>query len=188
MNGNGTIFDSINIGASSVSRLYELFISGYFDNYIFWMEVIGWGISAFILFWTIYALVKLVTIRKAEKQKLIEAGMQAEQATKPNGNKKWERIQAHINSKNPSDWRLAILEADIILEEMLDKLGYPGTTIGDKLKAVNRGDFKSIDSAWEAHKVRNAIAHEGSDFQITERETRRVIGQFEEVFKEFKQI
>lgn len=103
-------------------------------------------------------------------------------------NKRSEKIAEHINSTNPSDWRLAILECDIILDEMLTKMSYHGETIADKLQAVEKSDFLSIDKAWEAHRVRNAIAHQGSDFQITDREARRVVGLYEEVFREFHYI
>jgi len=103
-------------------------------------------------------------------------------------NKRWEEINAHINSDNPSNWRLAILECDIVLDEMLTKMSYRGETLADKLKAVEKSDFLSIDKAWEAHRVRNAVAHEGSNFQITDRETRRVVALYEEVFREFHYI
>lgn len=103
-------------------------------------------------------------------------------------NKRWEKILEHVNSENQSDWRLAILEGDIILEEMLQKMGYRGDTVGDKLKAVEKSDFLTIDKAWEAHRVRNAIAHESGNFQITNREARRVVSLYEEVFKEFHYI
>lgn len=103
-------------------------------------------------------------------------------------NPKWHKVQVHINSKNPGDWRLAILEADIILDEMLDKMGYHGATIGEKLKMVEPSDFNTINNAWEAHKIRNSIAHEGSDFLISEREANRVIALFKTVFEEFKYI
>ncbi|MSU55587.1 MAG: hypothetical protein EXS46_03585 [Candidatus Taylorbacteria bacterium] len=100
-------------------------------------------------------------------------------------NKRWEKILQHIGSHNSSDWRLAILECDIILEEMLTKMGYHGETVAEKLKAVEKSDFLSIDKAWEAHRVRNTIAHQGSNFQITDREARRVVGLYQDVFKEF---
>lgn len=103
-------------------------------------------------------------------------------------NKRWEEINAHINSDNPSNWRLAILECDIVLDEMLTKMSYHGETLADKLKAVEKSDFLSIDKAWEAHRVRNAVAHEGSNFQITDREARRVVALYEEVFREFHYI
>lgn len=100
-------------------------------------------------------------------------------------NEKWEQVQAHITSKNPAEWRLAIIEADVMLDELLKTSGYHGDTVGDRLKAVEPSDFTTLQSAWEAHKVRNQIAHEGSSFQITEREAQRIIGLFENVFKEF---
>ncbi|MES2087860.1 MAG: hypothetical protein V4467_02595 [Patescibacteria group bacterium] len=103
-------------------------------------------------------------------------------------NPRWEKITHHINSTNPSDWRLAILECDIILDEMLTKMGYHGDTLADRLKGVEKSDFLTIDQAWEAHRVRNAIAHDGSNFQITDREAKRVVGLYEMVFKEFKYI
>ncbi|MDO8482848.1 MAG: hypothetical protein Q7S86_03460 [bacterium] len=103
-------------------------------------------------------------------------------------NKRWEEITVHINSHNQSDWRLAILECDIVLDEMLTKMSYRGETLADKLKAVEKSDFLSIDKAWEAHRVRNAVAHEGSNFQITDREARRVVALYEEVFREFHYI
>lgn len=103
-------------------------------------------------------------------------------------NKKWEKVIKYANSGNASDWRLAIIEADVMLEELLHTTGYIGESIGDMLKSVNKNEFLTIEDAWEAHKVRNTIAHSGGDFQLSERETRRVVALFEKVFKEFQII
>ncbi|MFM2357883.1 MAG: hypothetical protein RJA61_620 [Candidatus Parcubacteria bacterium] len=133
---------------------------------------------------------KIARIRREEKEKLYP-GDETEaddDVVSHIVNKKWERVEQHINSKNSSDWRLAIIEADIMLEELLDTIGYKGEGIGDKLKGVEKSDFLTLDLAWEAHKVRNAIAHEGSNFDLNERDARKVIQMFEEVFREFKYI
>lgn len=103
-------------------------------------------------------------------------------------NPKWQKVLDHVNSPNSADWRLAILEADIMLDEMLDKMGYHGVTIGDKLKSVEASDFSTLQQAWEAHKIRNSIAHEGSDFVLTKPEAERVVRLFQKVFEEFKYI
>ncbi len=103
-------------------------------------------------------------------------------------NKRWQRILDHINSGKESDWRLAVLEADILLDELVTNMGYRGDSLGEKLKGVEKSDFTTLDSAWEAHAVRNKIAHEGSSFALVEREAKRVIGLYEEVFKEFHYI
>ena len=103
-------------------------------------------------------------------------------------NPKWKLVEEHINSDDQNKWKLAILEADIMLAEMLDKLSLPGESIGEKLKAVDTNDFATIEQAWEAHKIRNAIAHQGSDFLINQREAKRVIELYAIVFREFKVI
>ena len=101
-------------------------------------------------------------------------------------NQKWKLIQEHINSEDASKWRLAILEADIMLADLLDTMHLPGESIGDKLKAIEMSEFTTIEAAWEAHKIRNAIAHQGSDFQLTQREAKRVINLYGSVFHEFE--
>lgn len=98
---------------------------------------------------------------------------------------RWATVLGHAESLNQPEWRLAILEADTMLAELLDKRGYQGLSIGEQLKSADSEKFKSLQDAWDAHKVRNQIAHEGSSFTLTERETRRVIGLYERVFREF---
>lgn len=103
-------------------------------------------------------------------------------------NPKWAKVLEHVNSQNPADWKLAILEADIILDQMLDKMGYHGATMGDKLKSIEPSDFTNLQEAWEAHKVRNSIAHQGSDYEVSKPEAERVIRLFKKVFEEFEFI
>ena len=102
--------------------------------------------------------------------------------------KRGNKVLSHIDSPNQNDWKQAIIEADIILDDLLSKLGYYGDSIGDKLKKVASGDMKSLNEAWEAHKVRNQIAHEGSTFTINHHEAKNVISMYRKVFEEFYYI
>lgn len=99
--------------------------------------------------------------------------------------KRWENIMARMSSLHESDWRLAIIECDILLNEMLIKMGYHGESIADKLKLVERSDFETIDLAWEAHKVRNRIAHSGSEYHLSKTEAERTFELYKKVFEEF---
>ena len=103
-------------------------------------------------------------------------------------NARWEKIEARLGSINDSDWRLAIIDCDIILGEMLTKMGYQGETIAEKLKQVEQSDFTTIQSAWEAHKIRNEIAHAGSDFKLSYRDAKRAVDLYKKVFEEFYYI
>ncbi len=99
-------------------------------------------------------------------------------------NKRWANIQSLMHSYNANDWKQAIIEADIVLDEMLERMGYKGKSIGEKLKTIEASDFMTLDQAWEAHKFRNRIAH-GSSYVLTRDEAQRVMKMYEDVFSEF---
>jgi hypothetical protein len=142
--------------------------------------------SLFLLSLIVYAAIRISQIRREEREtyraRIREA---AARAGAPGENIRWRRVLAHLASPNPTEWRLAVMEADIILEEMLAAMSLPGETVGEKLRAVETSDFATLDKAWEAHRVRNRIAHDGAAFELTEREARRVVALYQDVFREF---
>jgi hypothetical protein len=142
----------------------------------------------FLLYIIVYSHIRTHQIEHAEHEKYKTLPPQPAPEAGAGDNilhTKWQQVQKHINSTSPGDWRLAILEADIMLAEVLERQGYRGITIGDKLKSANKGDFKTLDQAWAAHRVRNQIAHEGNEFQLTERDAKGTIELFKTVFEEF---
>lgn len=136
----------------------------------------------------IYCMMRIMQIRQAERVAIAKSRQSVATQDIPRTQLRWQRIMDEISSDDQGKWRLAILEADIMLNELLDSLGYKGETMADKMKQIDVSMFNTIDYAWEAHKVRNVIAHEGSDFELTDREARRVIRMYERVFHEFKFI
>lgn len=102
-----------------------------------------------------------------------------------NVNSRWDDVQNHITTDNPNDWKLAIIEADVMLEEALESAGYAGLSVGDKLKSASPAQFRTLDDAWRAHKVRNQIAHGGADFVLTKKLAQETITQYRRVFQEF---
>lgn len=162
---------------------------GNFKDKLPLIKVITFSLSGVFAFGTIVFSQLRGTVLIAERKKISPDGEpKVSSATAEDKNPmkdKWKQIMTHVGSEQPSDWRLAIIEADVMLAELLEKMNLPGDTVGEKLKAVEKSDFVTIDMAWEAHKVRNQIAHEGSEFLFNDREARRVIGLYQKVFEEF---
>ena len=102
-------------------------------------------------------------------------------------NERWEKISQVLDTDNLSDWKQAIMEADIMLDEMVKAMNYPGESLGERLKAIEPSDFLTLQDAWEAHKIRNQIAHD-SNFILSRREARATLDRFERVFREFNFI
>lgn len=135
----------------------------------------------------IYASIQLSRVRIAERKELEELTRSAISGTSTD-NERWQQILSYAASDDHELWRLAIIEADVMLDEMLDTMGYPQDSLGEKLRSVERSDFRTIDSAWEAHKMRNTIAHEGSTYDLTRRELEDTIDKYRRVFSEFSYI
>lgn len=103
-------------------------------------------------------------------------------------NPKWQIVGRYYNSANQSDWKLAIMEADIMLYEVLNRSGFIGESIGEMLKNTDKSKLNTLDEAWSAHKVRNEIAHSGTDYVLSRTMVEKTIAQYEKVFDELNYI
>lgn len=151
--------------------------------------VLSWIFSALFIFGLIYAYIRGAQIGEVFLEILAEQEEKYEEIHHHgHQNGRWQDVLKHIESDRMNDWKLAIIEADILLEELLDKMGYVGTTVGDKLKGASPNSFSTVNQAWRAHMVRNRIAHEGADFDLSQKEAQETITQYKMVFEEFDAI
>ncbi len=154
-----------------------------------------------IFFFTViaYCAVRLLEIRVKEKKHLKHeiaeyAHHHAEREQKKwegdsiSKNEQWVQTLQLLFSGSEADWKFAIIEADSMLDGLMDQLGFKGETLGDKLKSADQEKFRNLTSAWEVHTIRNRIAHEGSAFLISQHEAKRVIALYEQIFREFGYI
>ena len=104
------------------------------------------------------------------------------ESEKKQKNKRWQRVEEHMTSLNPSDWKIAILEADNILDEVTKRMGFGGNTLGERLRVIPHADFPYLEEAWQAHKFRNALAHKGTDFPLTRGDAEKIINIYYRIF------
>ncbi len=166
-------------------------------NYVIALEpgglfkLVSYMLTLFGITITIYAIVRMIEQVEdshiALKRAIQEVAERSRQKDSPKDTR-WYRVQELISTEDEGNWRLAIMEADTILESALESKGISGQGIGEKLKNCTPGDLQSLQSAWEAHLVRNKIAHEGTNYPLSAREARRAITQFELVLKELRYI
>ena len=153
------------------------------------VALVGMTLTIIFLALVVWARIRLIQVEHTgyhEKEVLEHERTRVE--PEPPKNPQWDRVHALANSGNESDWRRAILEADIMLGDMLTQLGYRGKDIGEKLRDANPLQFSTLDLAWKAHKVRNDIAHGGEGFVLTSRDANATIDLYRRVFEEFDYI
>jgi hypothetical protein len=90
--------------------------------------------------------------------------------TRPYGAKRtfkhWNRIQKRMGAKTEDEYRLAIIEADNLLDDVLTKMGYEGDSILDKLNQISETVLPNVKQVLEAHQLRNNIVHD-PDYKIS---------------------
>jgi len=149
-------------------------------------SVFAFALSALFIYGIIYSYLKLSEYSEIKTQKIADEEKRWRQLHDPEqGNRRWREVEEHVLSNNPNDWKLAIIEADVMLEIMLKEAGFGGATIADRLRSASSRSFATIDDAWQAHRIRNQIAHGGSDFVLTQKMAQATIVQYKKVFEEF---
>jgi hypothetical protein len=157
----------------------------------FWdvYSILAFLASLLFIIGIIYSYIRMGQLSEIEAKAMAdaEAAWRAKHGKEPE-NRRWAEVQRHVRSNTETDWKLAIVEADIMLGEVLAEAGHGGLTIADQLKSAAGGTFKTAQDAWDAHKIRNRIAHEGADFVLTQSMAKEAIYKFQRVFEEFGAI
>lgn len=96
---------------------------------------------------------------------------------------RWEKILARLESDNASHYKVAVLEADALADEMLSGIGYQGQTMGEKLESIADGQLETKHELIEAHSIRNRIIHE-PDFALSHLDAEKCLAQYQKFFEE----
>lgn len=95
----------------------------------------------------------------------------------------WAEVKRLAASDHPSDWNMAVLRADTMLDNVLQDMGHEGNTVKERLDRVDPTILPSYDRVVSAHRLRNMVAHDP-----TIAHTRETIGHalssFELAFRE----
>lgn len=149
---------------------------------IFLAKVFGPIIFLFFLGVIIFSLKKSSFIQMGFWQDLVELKNQkAYGAGKVE--KKWLVIAKRLDSPNTADWKLGIIEAESLIEEILTRMGFGGETFGDRLKKLDKSQLPSLDDLIQAHQVRQNIIHD-PDYRLDFEQTARVVGIYEKALRE----
>jgi len=149
---------------------------------------------AFVISVALAAFIVFVVMQKRALKAGASSGEAAvaapqEAAAVPTGvlRDRWNGILSHLDSVRESDWKLAVMEADKLVDDALARAGFAGATFGDRLSNIKPGTLLSLDGVWWAHKIRNRLAHE-IDYFLRYTEARQAVGYYEAALAELQLI
>ena len=97
--------------------------------------------------------------------------------------KRWQYTIKRLESPNMADWKLAVIEAEALTEEVLARMGFGGASFGERLKKMRPEQLPSLENLTNAHQVRNNIVHD-ADYRIDINEASKVIAIYEKALQE----
>ena len=99
----------------------------------------------------------------------------------------WEEIKRRGDSLREAEWKLAVIEADNLVDEQLKSRGFAGESMGERLMMINPSDLASLQDLWDAHKLRNLLVHD-TNYTVRHDQVLSAISSFEKVLKELGAI
>jgi hypothetical protein len=92
--------------------------------------------------------------------------------------KRWDKIKKRIESGAESDYKLAIIDADDFLEEVLDKRGYEGDDFKESIEKAAKLLSGIENDILAAHEVRNSIVY-NADFKLSVDQAKKILDTYE---------
>ncbi len=96
--------------------------------------------------------------------------------------KRWAQIEELLARNDEMSYKLAVMEADKLLDHALKSRFLPGNSLGERLRAAC-GKYPSLRAVWPAHLMRNKLVHE-ANYRLDDRAARSAISQFKRALQE----
>lgn len=99
--------------------------------------------------------------------------------------KQWIKIAKRLETGKEAEYKLAIIGADSLLNDVLEKIGYGGATVSERLQKLDSTVLPIIERVWEAHKIRNNIVHD-PDYHLTLDQAKKTLEIYEQAFRDLE--
>lgn len=175
-----------------IYRFLADFSGLYFDideifssSFVVWLKVISIILSSVFIAGIVYTVFAVAKYRKKQLKDFVKFLTMPSPEERTN---RWVSIKKRVESDSSSDWRLAIIEADEILDDIIERMGYSGNNLGERLAKVKPFQFINLKKAQEAHSVKRRVEHEGGVHYLTKEIAENTIDMYKSAFKELEYI
>jgi len=93
----------------------------------------------------------------------------------------WHKILKRLETGLESEYKLAVIEADNMLDNSLKKMGYAGKGLEEKLEKLTSATLPNIEDVHQAHQMRNNIVHD-PNYHLALEEARSTLDIYAKAF------
>jgi len=97
----------------------------------------------------------------------------------------WRKVLRLLRSKKSADWRLALIEVDKILGEVLRLADYQGANLEEQLKNISKDQLSSIEELRETHQLIKQLKQD-PDFSLSKETADETAYIYGKTFRELR--
>lgn len=100
----------------------------------------------------------------------------------------WLKLENGLTRNNPASFEVAVIGADKLFDQAMRESGWSGENFGERLKnSGHKLPKNDLDGVWQAHKLRNRIAHE-TNVKVSYPQTKAALNGFKRGLKDLGAI
>ncbi len=159
-------------------QIYNFFTDPEFSRVVLVLKLVSWSITLFL------AILAAILLKKSDAAWWLKERVNAREIAYGSGpDKRWGKILSRLNKGDDANLKLAVIEADNLMGEILQRASMPGKNMEERLQQFEKHELASIDLVWEAHRLRNAIIQDPTA-QISREQAEQAVKNFEAALKE----
>jgi hypothetical protein len=167
-----------------MENIISFIINPTFSGWLLILKILFIIVALISFGFIIFALAKTAWLKRLLIWDLVEFF-----SFRPYGTRKivkaWAKITARLETGLESEYKLAVIEADSILNDILKRMGFGGETLGERLEKLTTATLPNLEQVWGAHKIRNNIVHD-PDYRLTLDEAKRVLDIYEQALTDLQ--
>ncbi len=96
--------------------------------------------------------------------------------------RRWRKILKRLETETESEYKLAVIEADDLLDSSLKRMGYAGQNLEERLDKLTSATLPNIEAVKKAHQTRNDIVHD-PDYRLSLEEVKKTLDIYDQAFR-----
>jgi len=167
-----------------MEKIFYFIIHPEFGGFLLYLKIIFIVISLIFLLSIIILLLKTSWMRCRYLEGVTEFI-----AFRPFGVKEtfkhWNKIIKRLETDREAEYKLAVIEADGLLDKVLKRMGYKGESFDQRLEQIDLSVLPNLEEVWKVHKTRNNIIHD-PDYRLTLDQAKEMLEIYEKTLRDLE--
>lgn len=101
--------------------------------------------------------------------------------------RRWREVVVRAATGAPDSLRIAVIDADTLVNDVLKQMGLEGQHMADRLMRLDPQEVTTLNRIWRAHRVRNDLVHTPGFF-LSPEDAQACLRDFQAFLNEVKAI